>query len=244
MRGTGKAPNVQGNSRGPSWDQQGARHSIAKRQQKYDASNIRRYCVRVGHDSDNGVDGSSYVFRRRSGWSVQIGQLPDLPPGFRRRSGKARLRQLVPRTGDADERIEQPFGSVISRWNIAREENPDVTDDEEQTDDYSGQRTASPCQAIRACSRVSLSSLIESLLWEIAADDTLSFSSRWRGQFEAARREEAATRCSPISTSDAARRRPRSALSWMTLCTTMLVSRPITACARLSSRWPHPFLPA
>ncbi len=37
---------------------------------------------------------------------------------------------------------------------------------------------------------VSLSSLIEASLREIAAEDTPSFSSRWRGRFEAVRRNE------------------------------------------------------
>ena len=37
---------------------------------------------------------------------------------------------------------------------------------------------------------VSLSSLIEASLREIAADDTPSFASRWRGRFEASRRDD------------------------------------------------------
>ena len=37
---------------------------------------------------------------------------------------------------------------------------------------------------------VSLSSLIEALLREIAAEGTPSFASRWRGRFEAARRKD------------------------------------------------------
>ena len=37
---------------------------------------------------------------------------------------------------------------------------------------------------------VSLSSLIEASLREIAVDDTPSFASRWRGRFEAAPRDD------------------------------------------------------
>lgn len=37
---------------------------------------------------------------------------------------------------------------------------------------------------------VSLSSLIEASLREMAAEDTPSFASRWRGRFEAARRND------------------------------------------------------
>ena len=37
---------------------------------------------------------------------------------------------------------------------------------------------------------VSLSSLIEASLREIATGDTPSFASRWRGRFEAARRDD------------------------------------------------------
>ena len=37
---------------------------------------------------------------------------------------------------------------------------------------------------------VSLSSLIEASLRAIAAEDTPSFASRWRGRFEAARRDD------------------------------------------------------
>lgn len=37
---------------------------------------------------------------------------------------------------------------------------------------------------------VSLSSLIEASLREVAEEDTPSFSSRWRGRFEAARRDD------------------------------------------------------
>lgn len=38
---------------------------------------------------------------------------------------------------------------------------------------------------------VSLSSLIEASLRQIAAEDTPSFASRWRGRFEPARRHDA-----------------------------------------------------
>ena len=37
---------------------------------------------------------------------------------------------------------------------------------------------------------VSLSSLVEASLREIAADDTPSFASRWRGRFEASSRDD------------------------------------------------------
>ena len=37
---------------------------------------------------------------------------------------------------------------------------------------------------------VSLSSLIEQSLKEVAGENTLSFASRWRGQFRAAERED------------------------------------------------------
>lgn len=38
---------------------------------------------------------------------------------------------------------------------------------------------------------VSLSSLIEASLREVAVEDTPSFAARWKGRFEAARRDEA-----------------------------------------------------
>ena len=38
--------------------------------------------------------------------------------------------------------------------------------------------------------RVSLSSLIEQSLREMAGEDTPSFSSRWRGRFQAAQRDD------------------------------------------------------
>ena len=59
-----------------------------------------------------------------------------------------------------------------------------------KTDDHRGQWPAARAKQYARSRGVSLSSLIEASLREIAVEDTPSFATRWRGRFNAARRND------------------------------------------------------